>query len=407
MPKKIDRSVFLDKVRFEYGAIREITRAQVLEVCEKYNLDRPNWLFNDLTRRIGRGRYELYVSDEMKILSNEDVKKKFSKKTAKIQSVVPVTDTMVAMAPTVSMSGPSTSTSAEISLVPEKASGYVPFGNFTDVRSIIKSKKFYPAYITGLSGNGKTMMVEQVCAQEKRECVRVNITIETDEDDLIGGFRLVDGQTVWQDGPVIVAMTRGAVLLLDEVDLGSNKLMCLQPVLEGKSVFLKKINRLVHPEKGFNVIATANTKGKGSDDGRFIGTNVMNEAFLERFSITMEQEYPAQKTETKILNNVLGASGIEAKEFVDKLVTWADVIRKSFYEGALSEIISTRRLVHICEAYSIFGQNRVKALELCLNRFDVDTKNAFMELYKKVDETVDPQPVSESETANVGEEVAF
>jgi hypothetical protein len=407
MPKKIDRSVFLDKVRFEYGAIREITRAQVLEVCEKYNLDRPNWLFNDLTRRIGRGRYELYVSDEMKILSNEDVKKKFSKKTAKIQSVVPVTDTMVAMAPTVSMAAPSTSNSTEISLVPEKASGYVPFGNFTDVRSIIKSKKFYPAYITGLSGNGKTMMVEQVCAQEKRECVRVNITIETDEDDLIGGFRLVDGQTVWQDGPVIVAMTRGAVLLLDEVDLGSNKLMCLQPVLEGKSVFLKKINRLVHPEKGFNVIATANTKGKGSDDGRFIGTNVMNEAFLERFSITMEQEYPAQKTETKILNNVLGASGIEAKEFVDKLVTWADVIRKSFYEGALSEIISTRRLVHICEAYSIFGQNRVKALELCLNRFDVDTKNAFMELYKKVDETVDPQPVSESETANVGEEVAF
>lgn len=400
MPKKIDRSVFLDKVRFEYGAIREITRAQVLEVCEKYDLDRPNWLFNDVSLRVGRGVYAL-------IDHGVNASPKTPRKTAKIQSVVPVTDTMVAMAPTVSMSGPSTSTSAEISLVPEKASGYVPFGNFTDVRAIIKSKKFYPAYITGLSGNGKTMMVEQVCAQEKRECVRVNITIETDEDDLIGGFRLVDGQTVWQDGPVIVAMTRGAVLLLDEVDLGSNKLMCLQPVLEGKSVFLKKINRLVHPENGFNVIATANTKGKGSDDGRFIGTNVMNEAFLERFSITMEQEYPAQKTETKILNNVLGASGIEAKEFVDKLVTWADVIRKSFYEGALSEIISTRRLVHICEAYTIFGQNRVKALELCLNRFDVDTKNAFMELYKKVDETVDPAPVSESETANVGEEVAF
>lgn len=407
MPKKIDRSVFLDKVRFEYGAIREITRAQVLTVCEKYNLDRPNWLFNDLSRRIGRGRYELYVSDEMKILSNEEVKKNFNRKTANIQSIVPVNTNMVAMAPTVSMAAPSTSTNPEISLVPEKASGYVPFGNFADVRAIIKSKKFYPAYITGLSGNGKTMMVEQVCAAEKRECVRVNITIETDEDDLIGGFRLVDGATVWQDGPVITAMTRGAVLLLDEVDLGSNKLMCLQPVLEGKSVFLKKINRLVHPENGFNVIATANTKGKGSDDGRFIGTNVMNEAFLERFSITMEQEYPAQKTETKILNNVLGASGIEAKEFVDKLVTWADVIRKSFYEGALSEIISTRRLVHICEAYSIFGQNRVKALELCLNRFDVDTKNAFMELYKKVDETIDPAPVSEPETTPVGEEVAF
>jgi cobaltochelatase CobS len=194
---------------------------------------------------------------------------------------------------------------AEMSLVPEKATGYVPFGNFPDVRAIIKSRKFYPAYITGLSGNGKTMMVEQVCANEKRECVRVNITIETDEDDLIGGFRLVNGETVWQDGPVVTAMTRGAVLLLDEVDLGSNKMMCLQPVLEGKAVYLKKTNRVVHPAPGFNVIATANTKGKGSDDGRFIGTNVMNEAFLERFSITMEQEYPSAKVEAKILNNVL------------------------------------------------------------------------------------------------------
>ena len=403
-----DRDVFLDKVRFELGGVTEITRQQAIELAEKYNLPRPRWVWNDPARRVGRGVYALPEHGESVVTTSAPITKvKAPKKTAKIRSVVPVVDTVVAMASTVSMSAPSTSATAEISLVPEKASGYVPFGNFADVRAIIKSKKFYPAYITGLSGNGKTMMVEQVCAQEKRECVRVNITIETDEDDLIGGFRLVDGQTVWQDGPVITAMTRGAVLLLDEVDLGSNKLMCLQPVLEGKSVFLKKINRLVHPENGFNVIATANTKGKGSDDGRFIGTNVMNEAFLERFSITMEQEYPTQKTETKILNNVLGASGIEAKEFVDKLVTWADVIRKSFYEGALSEIISTRRLVHICEAYSIFGQNRVKALELCLNRFDVDTKNAFMELYKKVDETIDPQPVSESETAKVGEEVAF
>ena len=395
----VNRTEFFDKIRFEFGAIREINRAQIKQVVEKYNLSWPHWFLNDADRRVGRGLYAITEHGTNTV--------KATRKTAKIQSIVPVTENMIAMAPTVSMSAPSTSATAEISLVPEKASGYVPFGNFADVRAIIKSKKFYPAYITGLSGNGKTMMVEQVCAAEKRECVRVNITIETDEDDLIGGFRLVDGATVWQDGPVITAMTRGAVLLLDEVDLGSNKLMCLQPVLEGKSVFLKKINRLVHPENGFNVIATANTKGKGSDDGRFIGTNVMNEAFLERFSITMEQEYPAQKTETKILNNVLGASGIEAKEFVDKLVTWADVIRKSFYEGALSEIISTRRLVHICEAYSIFGQNRVKALELCLNRFDVDTKNAFMELYKKVDETIDPQPVSESEAAKVGEEVAF
>ena len=393
MAKRIDRTEFLDKVRFEFGAIREITRPQVLDICEKYNLDRPNWLLNDTTRRIGRGVYELIEHSAGKATKSAKVTKPFPDLAPK----APVAVAMVA--PSV------LSHNAELSLVPEKASGYVPFGNFADVRSIIKSRKFYPAYITGLSGNGKTMMIEQVCAQEKRELVRVNITIETDEDDLIGGFRLVNGETVWQDGPVITAMNRGAVLLLDEVDLGSNKMMCLQPVLEGKSVYLKKTNRVVHPAAGFNVIATANTKGKGSDDGRFIGTNVMNEAFLERFSITMEQEYPSAKVESKILNNVLGASGIEASDFVDKMVTWADVIRKSFYEGALSEIISTRRLVHICEAYAIFGQNKVKAIELCLNRFDVDTKNAFMELYKKVDETIDPAPVAEQASAEATVEV--
>jgi len=395
MAKRIDRTEFLDKVRFEFGAIREITRPQVLEICEKYNLDRPNWLLNDTTRRIGRGVYAMF--------ENGTNPKATAKPVAKAPKLAPVEPSV-----TVAMVAPSVlSQNAELSLVPEKATGYVPFGNFADVRSIIKSRKFYPAYITGLSGNGKTMMIEQVCAQEKRELVRVNITIETDEDDLIGGFRLVNGETVWQDGPVITAMNRGAVLLLDEVDLGSNKMMCLQPVLEGKAVYLKKTNRVVHPAAGFNVIATANTKGKGSDDGRFIGTNVMNEAFLERFSITMEQEYPSAKIESKILNNVLGSSGIEATDFVDKLVTWADVIRKSFYEGALSEIISTRRLVHICEAYGIFGQNKVKAIELCLNRFDVDTKNAFMELYKKVDETIDPAPVAEQASAEDTVEVAF
>jgi midasin (ATPase involved in ribosome maturation) len=278
----------------------------------------------------------------------------------------------------------------QVSLIPDKANGYVPFGHFSDVRSIIKSGKFYPVYVTGLSGNGKTMMIEQVCAVEKRECVRVNITIETDEDDLIGGFRLIDGKTVWHNGPVIQAMERGAVLLLDEIDLGSNKLMCLQPVLEGKSVYLKKINRLITPVSGFNIIATANTKGKGSDDGRFIGTNVMNEAFLERFSITLEQEYPNDKTETKILKNVLSSSNIEDNEFVKKLVSWADVIRKSFAEGAVSDIISTRRLVHICEAYAIFNRDREKAVQLCLNRFDTDTKNSFLDLYKKLDETINP-----------------
>jgi hypothetical protein len=400
MAKKIDRAEFLDKIRFEFGAIRSITRPQVLEICDKYGLDKPNWILNDVSRKLGRGIYALPEH-------GADLPKVEPKIINVAKPATVATKAPVIPATAVAMVQSSVSSHSQVSLVPEKAVGYVPFGHFADVRSIIKSKKFYPTYITGLSGNGKTMMVEQICASEKREMVRVNITIETDEDDLIGGFRLVNGETVWQDGPVITAMSRGAVLLLDEVDLGSNKLMCLQPVLEGKSVFLKKVGKVVQPEKGFTVIATANTKGKGSDDGRFIGTNVMNEAFLERFSITMEQEYPAAKVETKILNNVLQASGINASEFVDKLVKWADVIRQSFFEGALSEIISTRRLVHICEAYAIFNQNKVKAIELCLNRFDVDTKTAFLELYKKVDEDAIETPVAESASAAIVGEIAF
>jgi hypothetical protein len=374
MPKLVDRSKFLNAVQKMFGDKETISRSEVLKVCEKNKLDFPNWFVNDLDRRVSRGVYSLKetVADTVKAAAPSPVN----------------SETAVAMA----VAAVQLNQAAVVDLVPEKAKGYVPFGNFADVRQIVKSNKFYPMYITGLSGNGKTMMIEQVCAQEKREMVRVNITIETDEDDLIGGFRLVDGRTVWQNGPVIVAMERGAVLLLDEVDLGSNKMMCLQPVLEGKPVYLKKINKVITPQAGFNIIATANTKGKGSDDGRFIGTNVMNEAFLERFSITMEQEYPAAKVEQKILNNVLGTSGIADPAFTEKLVQWAEVIRKSFYEGAVSEIISTRRLVHICEAFAIFGQNREKAIQLCLNRFDVDTKNSFLDLYKKLDETINPIP---------------
>jgi MoxR-like ATPase len=392
------------------GDVSEITRAQANEVLEAFNLPYPTWLFNDAAVRVGRGVYSLKAPGTPKAAkvakapAAPKARKAAAVKAApakEIESFVPVVESasVVAMTPGVSVDHNAT-------LVPEKFKGYVPFGHFADVRSIIKSKKFYPIYVTGLSGNGKTVMIEQVAAAEKRELIRVNITIETDEDDLIGGFRLIDGHTVWQDGPVITAMQRGAVLLLDEVDLGSNKMMCLQPVLEGKAVYLKKTNRVVHPENGFNIIATANTKGKGSDDGRFIGTNVMNEAFLERFSITMEQEYPPIKTETKILKNVLAASNIEANEFIDKLVQWGDVIRKSFKDGALTEIISTRRLVHICEAYAIFGQNREKAIQLCLNRFDEDTKNAFMELYKKVDESIDPVDATKA-SAEDDAEVAF
>ena len=275
----------------------------------------------------------------------------------------------------------------EQNLVPSKDDNYVPFGNFTDVKKIIQSGIFYPTFITGLSGNGKTFSVEQACAALNRELIRVNITIETDEDDLIGGFRLVNGETVWHNGPVINALERGAILLLDEVDLASNKILCLQSILEGKGVYLKKTGRYVEPAKGFNVIATANTKGKGSDDGRFIGTNVLNEAFLERFALTFEQEYPTPATETKILLRVAASVGKHDEEFCTNLSNWADIIRKTFKDGGIDEVISTRRLVHIMRAYAIWG-DRMKAIKVCVNRFDDETKQSFIELYDKIDADV-------------------
>jgi len=269
-------------------------------------------------------------------------------------------------------------------LVPEKDDTFVKFGPFNDLKKILSSKLFYPTFITGLSGNGKTFGVEQACAQLKRELIRVNITIETDEDDLIGGFRLVDGATVWHDGPVIQALNRGAILLLDEIDLASNKILCLQSILEGNGVFLKKIGKFVRPANGFNVIATANTKGKGSDDGRFIGTNVLNEAFLERFPVTFEQDYPSPKIEQRILGGVAANLGVTDTNFMKRLVDWGDIIRKTFYDGGIEEIISTRRLVHIVRAYSIFN-DKAKAIQVCVNRFDEETKQSFLELYDKVD----------------------
>jgi midasin (ATPase involved in ribosome maturation) len=272
----------------------------------------------------------------------------------------------------------------EQNLIPDKDDTFVKFGNFGDIKKIIQSRIFYPAFITGLSGNGKTFSVEQACSQLKRELIRVNITIETDEDDLIGGFRLVNGETVWHNGPVVEALERGAVLLLDEIDLASNKIMCLQSILEGKGVFLKKIGRFVKPSSGFNIVATANTKGKGSDDGRFIGTNVLNEAFLERFPVTFEQSYPAPAVEQKILEGIALDLGVEDRDFCKRLVDWADIIRKTFYDGGIEEIISTRRLVHIIRAYSIF-QDKAKAIQVCVNRFDDETKQSFLELYDKVD----------------------
>ena len=283
-----------------------------------------------------------------------------------------------------SFNSPAVLPQVEQNLVPEKDSTFVKFGNFPDIKKIIASKLFYPTFVTGLSGNGKTFGIEQVCAQLGRELIRVNITIETDEDDLIGGFRLVNGNTVWHNGPVVEALERGAILLLDEIDLASNKILCLQPVLEGKGLFLKKIGKFVQPKAGFNVVATANTKGKGSDDGRFIGTNVLNEAFLERFPVTFEQAYPAPAHEIKILNNISASLGVNDSDFCKRLVDWADIIRKTFYDGGIEEIISTRRLVHILRAYAIF-KNKENAIKVCINRFDDETKQSFLELYDKVD----------------------
>jgi MoxR-like ATPase len=279
-------------------------------------------------------------------------------------------------------------------LVPDNDDTFVKFGPFADVKNIIKSKQFYPTFVTGLSGNGKTFGVEQACAQLGRELIRVNITIETDEDDLIGGFRLVDGATVWHNGPVIEALERGAVLLLDEVDLASNKILCLQPVLEGKGLFLKKIGKFVQPAAGFNIFATANTKGKGSDDGRFIGTNVLNEAFLERFPVTFEQDYPSPAMETQIIRRHSASVGCHDDSYIKHLVDWADIIRRTFYDGGIDELISTRRLVHIIRAYSIFG-DKLKAIKVCINRFDDETKQAFLELYDKVDADVDIDKVED------------
>ena len=279
------------------------------------------------------------------------------------------------------------STSSEEVFVPEKDSTFVKWGYFSDVSKIIKSKMFYPMYVAGLSGNGKTMMIEQACAAAKREYVRVQITPETDEDDLIGGFRLLDGETVFAKGPVIKAMEAGAILLIDEIDRGSNKLMALQGVLEGKPVLIKKTGEVVHPAPGFNVIGTANTKGQGDDAGRFISASIIDEAFLERFTITLEQPYPSASVEKKIVKNHMEKFGANDSEFVDKLVAWGQAIRKTFLDGGVDEIVSTRRLCHIIQTFSIFN-DRMKAIELCVNRFDEDTRSGFLDLYSKIDADV-------------------
>lgn len=364
------KKLFPNKVEL---TLADLVRANK-EFGHKYE---PQWLTKNKLYRVDRGLFKLpniddKVSEETKVSKTETVKDNKVSEAAYIVS---------------SLTG---------DIVPKKDSVFVSFGNYPDLKSIVKSRMFYPVFITGLSGNGKTMGVTQACAENRREMIRVNITIETDEDDLLGGYRLREGQTVWQNGPVIEAMERGAILLLDEIDLASNKIMCLQPILEGSGIFVKKINKFVKPAEGFNVIATANTKGQGSEDGKFIGTNVLNEAFLERFPITFEQKYPSVKIEEKILIKTLERSGKKDKDFCKKLVTWADVIRKTFFDGGVDEIISTRRLVHIVQAFTIF-KDKIKAIEVCTNRFDEDTKNSFVELYSKVDGGATAETIAEDQ----------
>ena len=367
---------FIELCYKEFGDIKEITRAQLVKVEKKHKVSFPQWLVSNKDLKIKKGLFKMPSG------SDTDV----SKPTTMEKVVAPETKKEAAYVVS-SLTG---------DITPTKDKNFVSFGNYPDVKSIIKSNRFYPVFITGLSGNGKTMSVTQACADLKRELIRVNITIETDEDDLLGGFRLKDGQTVWSNGPIIEAMERGAVLLLDEIDLASNKIMCLQPVLEGSGIFVKKINKWIQPKQGFNVVATANTKGQGSEDGKFIGTNVLNEAFLERFPVTFEQKYPSVKIENKILNNTLKSYGKSDVKFIDKLTTWADVIRKTYFDGGVDEIISTRRLVHITQAYAIFN-NKMKAIEMCTNRFDDDTKNSFVELYTKVDAGASADQIIESQ----------
>ena len=375
----VKQKEFVDYAVSKFGT-NELTVAQLKEANKKFGCKyAPQWLIKNADYKIGKSLFQLPTEGDV---------------ATKAQ--VPATEKVLAPVQNTNSEAAYVVSSLTGNIIPEKDATFVSFGNYSDLKSIIKSKMFYPVFITGLSGNGKTFGTTQACAELKRELIRVNITIETDEDDLLGGYRLKDGQTVWQNGPVIEAMERGAVLLLDEIDLASNKIMCLQPILEGSGVFVKKINRFVKPAHGFNVVATANTKGQGSDDGKFIGTNVLNEAFLERFPITFEQSYPKPSVEEKILVGTLKTAGKADKDFCKKLVTWADVIRKTYFDGGVDEIISTRRLVHIIQAYAIFGK-KVKAIEVCTNRFDNDTKNSFMELYTKVDAGATAEQIAEQQ----------
>ena len=378
---------FLDITREKYGNV--VSRKEIKEVCDSEGLPFPYWI----TRTGSEFRVETGKVLKFRLPITDEITETNMETTIPVSAPAPVEASTVNLEPAKLVKDLNVDTIGFTeNLVPETDPLFVPFGNFNMIKTILNSKMFYPIFVTGLSGNGKTFSVEQACASLDRETIRVNFTVETDEDDLIGGFRLVDGETKFFKGPVIKAMERGSVLLLDEIDLGNPaKIMCLQSILEGSGYFIKKTGEFIKPASGFTVVATANTKGKGSEDGRFIGTNVLNEAFLERFPVTCEQEYPPVATEKKILGKVFDSLNITDKEFINKLVDWADIIRRTYFEGGVDEIISTRRLVHIAKAFSIFN-DRMNAIDLCINRFDEDCKLSFKDLYTKIDADVNEAP---------------
>jgi hypothetical protein len=389
MISQTEKIAFLTEAAKRFGAVA--TRQQLVSLTSE-GFSRHFWIESD-KYRVGRGAYRLPLDE-------------FNINLAGVSNVVEMPKPVVPIAVQPAVAKPLAKISSvgrveEGAIIPKISSLYVPFGFFDKMKAIIASNRFYPVFVSGLSGNGKTFMVEQACAQAKREFLRVNISPETDEDDLIGGFRLIDGETKWFDGPVIQAMKRGSVLVLDEIDRGSNKLICLQGVLEGKGILIKKTGEFVEKADGFTVVATANTKGKGDDTGRYMAATILDDAFLERFPITVEQEYPDTKVEIKIMKKVFENLGLRDAVFAENLVKWADIIRKTFEEGAIDELISTRRLVHIAEAYAIFG-NKVDAIQYCINRFDSETKNSFLDLYSKIDS--DAQPVEASPAEPVAPE---
>jgi hypothetical protein len=383
------RELFLNAL--QSSGKTSVSKTDIQSICDGLGIKIPQWFLKDTANRAARGMY--WVPNlSAKVLPMKKEEKVEIKKSHRITNVTTDLETE--------------------NLVPTVYNNYVSFGNFDDIYNIIKSEQFFPVFITGHSGNGKTMSIEQACAKAKRKFVCVSMTPDTDESDLLGNYVLIDGQMEWRDGPVTVAARQGAVLCIDEIDYGANNLAALQRVLEGKPFLLKKKNELVTPAPGFTVFATANTKGKGSEDGRYMYTNVLNEAFLERFLNTMEQDWPSNSIERKILKKELDSVGQSDEEFAQKLVTWADVIRKTFNEGGVDEVISTRRLVHIVKTYGVFG-NKMKAIQLCLNRFDIDTKTSFLDLYTKVDaganaEQIMAAPAVEEPTSvQSGEEIPF